>query len=93
VVLTVASSSNDFCCVMSVRNMANKINNMVPRIAILHGITAIVMEHINISSSEGEASEDENVMCVIKRKKKLPKLENYVENIVPACSDRIQVTF
>nr|XP_012233082.1 PREDICTED: putative nuclease HARBI1 [Linepithema humile] len=48
------------------------------------------MEFIDFnSSSESEEDEDEleHVMCVVERRK-LPRLKNYVENIVPAYSDQ-----
>lgn len=55
------------------------------RIAILRGITTILMDIIYFfSSSENEKSEDEieHVMQLMEKRKKLPRLENYVENIV-----------
>jgi len=89
-VLTIASFSNDFYCIVSVIANIDENNLAMQRSVILRGIATILIELTNFtSSSESEEDEDElkHVMHVVKRKKKLPRLENYVENIVPAYSD------
>jgi len=60
------------------------------RIAILRAITIILMDIIDFSSSENEESEDEVelVMQLMEKRKKLPRLENYVENIVFAYNNQ-----
>lgn len=55
---------------------------------ILNGITVILMQVIDFTSSSESEDELEYVMDVIGRREKLPKLENYVENIVPTYSDQ-----
>lgn len=56
---------------------------------ILNGVAVILMELIDFtSSSESEEDELEYLMDVMGRREKLPKLKNYVENIVPTYSDQ-----
>lgn len=88
--LTNASSLNDFWCIVS--NMAdinNNCNLVLRRILILRGIATILMDFLdNTTSSEEDEDEVECVMHVMEKPKKLPRLENYVENIVPTYSDK-----
>ncbi|XP_011860033.1 PREDICTED: putative nuclease HARBI1 isoform X2 [Vollenhovia emeryi] len=67
----------------------NLIDPAPQRIAILNGITMILMELLDFSSSESEEEEEEleHVLHIVEKRKKLPRLENYVENVVPAYSD------
>lgn len=59
------------------------------RILILDGIATILAELIDLtSSSESEEDELEYVLHAMKERKKLPRLKNYVENIVPAYNDQ-----
>lgn len=71
----------------------NRINLSAEQIVIFNGITTILMELINdfTSSSESEDEQENVLFYTIEKKKPLKKirrLENYVENIVPAYSDQ-----
>lgn len=55
---------------------------------ILNGIIVILTEFIDCTSSSESEEDEQYVMHLMGRKKKLPRLENYVENIVPAYSDQ-----
>lgn len=60
------------------------IDLLVQQVTIINGIITILRELVDFSSSESDDDEAEYAMHVAKRRKKLPRLENYVENIVPA---------
>lgn len=70
-------------------NINNNRNLISRRILILRGIATILMDLLdNTSSSEEDEDELDCVMHVMEKSKKLPRLENYVENIVPTYSDK-----
>ena len=57
-------------------------------IAILIAIAIISMELMDDSSSSSESDDELELMNAMKRKKKLPKLKNFVEDIVPMYDDQ-----
>ncbi|XP_032690752.1 protein ALP1-like, partial [Odontomachus brunneus] len=61
---------------------ANRLGPALQRTTILNGVVLILKELDYFTSSESE-DEMENLTPLVD-KRKLPKLENYVENIVPA---------
>ncbi|KMQ83191.1 nuclease harbi1 [Lasius niger] len=68
-------------------DMDNPINSAPHRIAILRGITTILTDFIDSTLSSESEDEIEYIMHT-NRREKLPRLENYVENIVPVYSDQ-----
>lgn len=72
-------------CLLNALNMDREnIDPLVQQVTIINGIITILRELVDFSSSESDDDEAEYAMHVAERRKKLPRLENYVENIVPA---------
>lgn len=59
------------------------IDPLVQQVTIKNGIITILRELVDFSSSESDDDETEYAMHVAERREKLPRLENYVENIIP----------